>query len=72
MNLADRVERNACIARGGRDVPVAQQILDHPDVDALLKQMGGEAVPQRVHGDVFIEAGRRGSFAGRPAGLIAP
>ena len=34
-----------------------EQALDHPDVDPLLQQVGGEAVAQRVHGDRLVEPG---------------
>ena len=34
---------------------MAEQILDHVNVDALFQEMRGEAMPQRVHGDRFIE-----------------
>ncbi len=33
------------VARGGIEFAVAQEHLDHPDVDLLLEQMGSEAVP---------------------------
>jgi hypothetical protein len=33
------------VAHRGRQVRVAEQHLDHADVDAALQQMGGEAVP---------------------------
>ena len=36
-----------------------QQVLDHPDVDALFQQVGGEAVPQGVHGHRLVEPGSR-------------
>ena len=39
---------------------MAEQSLDDANVDLLFQQMGGEAVSQRVHGDIFIEAGRFG------------
>ena len=38
-------------------MPMAQQVLDHADVDTLLQKMGGEAVPQRVDGDGLVQAG---------------
>ena len=34
-----------------------QQALDHPDVDPLLEQVGGEAVAQGVDGDRLVEPG---------------
>ena len=35
---------------------MAEQILDHVNVDALFQEMGGEAVTQRVHGHGLVEA----------------
>ena len=34
------------------DGGVAEQFLDHAQVGAMLQQVGGEAVPQHVRGDV--------------------
>ena len=44
----DRGIGNAGVKRRGVELGVAEQRLDHADVDALLEQVGGEAVPQRV------------------------
>ncbi len=47
----DRSERGAgdvAVVRGGIELLVAQQHLDHPDVDPLLQEVGGKAMPQRV------------------------
>jgi hypothetical protein len=30
--------------------------LDHPDIDLLLEQVRGEAVPQGVHRDALVDA----------------
>ena len=38
-------EGNPGVARRRGDLPMSQQVLDHPDVDALLEQVGGEAAP---------------------------
>ena len=46
---------------------MAEQYLDHANVDPALEKMGGEAVPQDVHRDLLADA-RRG--AGRPAGRV--
>ena len=46
---------------------MAQQDLDGPQVGAVLQQVGREAMPERVHGDVFVQP--RGE-AGRLAGFI--
>ena len=36
------------VALGGRERGVPEQLLDRPQVGALLEQVGGEGVPQRV------------------------
>ncbi len=46
------------VARGGIEFAVARQDLDHPDVDLLLEQVGGEAMPERVQRDALVDAGR--------------
>ena len=43
-----------------------EQDLDGPDVGAGLEQVGGEAVPQRVDGDVLAQARGRARPARRP------
>src|ERR1700686_3542119 len=58
LDLSDYIQRNPRIARRCRDLAMAEQILDHPDVDALLQQMGREAMSQRVHADRGGEARR--------------
>src|SRR5258707_745546 len=45
---ADRGIGNAGVKRRGVELGVAEERLDHADIDALLEQVGGEAVPQRV------------------------
>jgi hypothetical protein len=39
---------------------VAQEDLDHPDVDVLFQQVGGEAVAQRVRRHPLVDPGRLG------------
>src|SRR5580658_6211315 len=48
LDVADRVEGDAGVERGRLELGVSEQHLDHADVDVLLEQMGGEAVPQGV------------------------
>jgi hypothetical protein len=36
---------------------VAEQHLDHADIHLLFEQVGGEAVPQRMQGDLLVDAG---------------
>ena len=47
-DLAERLEGDAGIERGRVELLVAEQHLDNADVDLLLEQMRGEAVPERV------------------------
>jgi hypothetical protein len=65
--LSDRIDGDPGIPSGGVDMPVAQQVLNDVDIDALLQKMGGKAVPQRVDGDHFIQAG---SLGGQAAGTL--
>jgi hypothetical protein len=34
---------------------MAEQDLDHPDIDVLLEQVGGKAVPQHMHGHRLVD-----------------
>src|SRR5258708_36067868 len=64
LDFPDGVDCHPCVAGGGCNVTMAEQILDHVNVDALFQEMGGEAMPQRVHGDRFIEPrGLNGAMA---------
>ncbi|GAC1340118.1 MAG: hypothetical protein NVSMB26_28110 [Beijerinckiaceae bacterium] len=55
------------VARRARQIGMAQQNLDDPDIGAVLQKMRGEAVPQRMDRDPLGEA-RRGT--GRTAGRM--
>jgi hypothetical protein len=66
LNLSDRIHRDARIARRRIDVAMAEQSLNDANIDLLFQQMRREAVSQRVHGDIFIEAGRLGSVVEDP------
>ncbi len=48
------------------DVAMSEKMLDHPDIDALLEQMGCKAVAQRMRRDALIEAGAAGGVAEGP------
>src|SRR5271157_1811590 len=67
LNLPDGIERHPRVPGGRRDMPVPQQVLDHPDIDALLQERGGEAVPQCMNSDLLVET--RG-VSGAPAGAL--
>src|SRR5215472_12420579 len=45
---ADRRIGDASVKRRGVELGVTQKRLNHPNIDILLEQMRGEAVPQRV------------------------
>src|SRR5580704_4413577 len=63
-DLAERLEGDARIERGGIELLVPEQHLDHTDVGLLLQQMRGEAVPQRVQRDRLVDLGHlRGGMA---------
>ena len=36
---------------------MAEQCLDDADIDAVLEQMGGEAVAQRMRSDALVDVG---------------
>src|SRR6476661_8626673 len=48
-DLLDRLGGDARVERRGVELGMTEQNLDHPDIDVLLEQVGGEAVTQRVH-----------------------
>ena len=45
LDVADRVDGDAGVERRRLQLRVSEQNLDHANIDALLEQMGGEAVP---------------------------
>ena len=57
-HLAQDLGGDLGIKRGGLKLLVAEQHLDHADIHLLFEQVGGEAVPQRVQGDLLVDAGR--------------
>ena len=56
---ADRVGGHPRVDRGGVELGVPEQHLDHADVDVLLEQVGGEAVAQRVRRHPLLDLGQR-------------
>ena len=63
-DLLDRLGGDARIERRGVELGMAEQDLDHPDIDVLLEQMGGKAVPQGVERYALAPPRYRvGSFA---------
>ena len=59
-DLADRLGGDAGVERRGVELGVPEQHLDHPDIDVLLEQMGGEAVPQGVRRHALVDLGHIG------------
>src|SRR4029077_14386765 len=58
LDVADRVDGDAGVERGRLQLGVAEQDLDHADVDVLFEQVSGEAVPQGVRRDSLGDARR--------------
>src|SRR6202022_3758813 len=56
-HLTDRLGGNARIQRRGVELGVAEQHLDHADIDVLLQEMRGKAVPQGVKRDALVDLG---------------
>src|SRR5258707_635278 len=54
-DLADRVGGNAGIERRGVELGVTEQHLDDADIDVLLEQVGGKAVPQGMQRDALVD-----------------
>ena len=54
-DLADRLGGDAGVARRGVELGVTEQHLDDADIDVLLEQVGGEAVPQGVQRDALVD-----------------
>ena len=48
-HFAQKLGRHLRIERGGVQLLVPEQHLDHPDIHLLLQQMGGKGVTKRVH-----------------------
>src|SRR5215470_5178826 len=59
-DLADGPGGDLGVERGGVELLVPEQDLDHANVDLLLEQMGGEAVPKRVQGDALVDPSCQG------------
>src|SRR5450432_1747047 len=60
-DLADGLGGDPCIERGGVELGVTEQHLNHADIDVLLQQVGGKAVPQGVQRDGLVALGHLGS-----------
>src|SRR5271166_4587355 len=58
LDVADRVDGDAGVERGRLQLGVPEQHLDHANIDALLEQMCGEAVPQGMRRDALGDSGQ--------------
>src|SRR6201992_1686359 len=56
-HLADRVDRDAGVERRRVELLVSEQNFDDADIGLFLKEVGGEAVPQRMNADTLGDAG---------------
>ena len=64
-HVAQGFERHARVERGGVQLLVPEQDLDHPDVGLALQEVGGEAMPQGVERHPLVQRrGRRRRVAG--------
>src|SRR5271154_2508758 len=59
-DLADRVGGDTGVERRRLQLRVAEQDLDHPDIDVLFEQMRCKAVPQRMRGHTLGNLGHVG------------
>ena len=67
LRRADRMGRDLCIARRRRQIVVAEQNLDDPDVGSVLQQMRREAMAQRMQSNALGQPRR---LDRRPAGGV--
>src|SRR5271165_132469 len=58
LDIADRADGDAGVERGRLELRMAQQHLDHANIDALFEQVGGEAVPQGMRRHALADAGQ--------------
>lgn len=72
----DRPGGDFGVDRGGVDLGMAEKHLNDADIDLLLEQMSGKAVPQRVRADAFADASDFGGLLNRTVrdriGVTAP
>src|ERR1700693_718148 len=67
LGRADRMGRDLRVARRRRQIVVAEQNLDDPDVGSVLQQMRREAVAQRMQSNALRQPRR---LDRRPAGCV--
>ena len=61
----DRAGRDLGVERGRLELGVPEQHLDDPDIDILLQEVRGKAVPQGVRADLLADAGDLSRFLHR-------
>jgi hypothetical protein len=59
-DLAQQIGGHLHVERSGLELLVAEQHLDHADIDLLFEQVRREAVPQRMHRHALVELRRFG------------
>ena len=64
-DVADRIGRDLRVARCRIEFGMSKQHLDHTNIDILLQEMGGKAVPQRMRRYMLLDPG---SLRSRVAG----
>ena len=68
-HLGDQVGGDAGVVRRRIEALVAEQSLDHPDIDTAIIEVRGKAVPKRVQVDGLRDAGGIGGFVEQPGEL---
>ena len=63
LGAANDLGGNSGVVRGGIDALMAEQYLDHADISAVLQQVGGETVAERLLTLLMIYARRRFAIA---------
>jgi len=56
VDLPEAIAGDVGVDFGGADGGMTEEFLDDTQVGAVLQQMGGEAVPEHVGGDVPLHA----------------
>ena len=59
-HLGDQVGGDTCVVRRRIEPLVAEQSLDHPDIELALEQVGGKGVPQAVQRCALLDLGSLG------------
>jgi uncharacterized protein (UPF0210 family) len=69
VDVAEALAGDVGVDFGGADGGVAEEFLDDAQIGAVLEEVGGEAVPEHVGGEVSFNAGAAGAvFDALPEG----